>query len=107
MESNFSIFGVLWSCGSSSLGGLDLNGLMADVPLKPFKIQKQIARQLDVILRTGEFAYYTRFTIFSYRTIFSDKNSFGVFAYSSQIFLYLRISVWQHMVVFDGFLKKR
>ena len=30
LESIFSIFGVLWSCGTT-VGGLDLNGLMADV----------------------------------------------------------------------------
>ena len=32
LESIFSIFGVLWSCGTTvHVGGLDLNGLMADV----------------------------------------------------------------------------
>jgi hypothetical protein len=78
LGSIFSIFGVLWSCGTT-VGGLDLNGLMADVPLKPFKIQKQIARQLDVILRTGVFAYYSRFTIFLIYKIFSNDNIFYIF----------------------------
>jgi hypothetical protein len=36
---------------------------MADEDVEQFQNPKKIARQLDVILRTGEFAYYTRFTI--------------------------------------------
>ena len=72
LESIFSIFGVLWSCGTT-VGGLDL----------------KVARQLDVILRAGVFAYYSRFTIFLIYNIVSYGNISCIFSYSSRTWLFI------------------
>jgi len=52
---------------------------MADEDVEPFQNPKKIAKQLDVISRSGVFAYYTRFTILLIYKIFSNDNIFRIF----------------------------